>query len=333
MDTAKISIIVPVYKVEPYLRKCLDSILDQTYQNLEILLVDDGSPDNCPAICDEYAARDPRVQVIHQENGGLSAARNAALKLATGEYLGFVDSDDWIEPEMFETLLRALQTTRSDIAVCGRYEENKDRQTACVCPEAQVLDREQALGLLLQNDKVQNLVWDKLYRRELFQDIWFPEGKTFEDMAVMHWLFLRARQVAFVPKAMYHYLQRADSIVGDTSLKNRLNHYQTAQARYEALRGDWPQYAGRMAAQCVASAVGLWTIYLSNPRQEREKYRPQMAEIAAFARLHAREASECMRLGLAGRLVLRLIPYDAWWAFALAYLVGGSYKLRHGRAL
>ena len=106
MQTPKISVIVPVYKVEPYLRKCLDSIVGQTYQNLEIILVDDGSPDKCGEICDEYARRDERIQVIHQENGGVSAARNAGLKKVTGEWIGWIDPDDWAEPDMFEYLLK-----------------------------------------------------------------------------------------------------------------------------------------------------------------------------------------------------------------------------------
>ena len=105
MDGSKISVIVPVYEVEPYLRKCLDSVVNQTYQNLEIILVDDGSPDKCPAICDEYAARDERIQVIHKENGGVASARNAGLERVTGDYIGWVDSDDWIETDMFEYLL------------------------------------------------------------------------------------------------------------------------------------------------------------------------------------------------------------------------------------
>ena len=105
MSEPKISVIVPVYKVEPYLRKCLDSIVGQTYQNLEIILVDDGSPDGCGAICDEYAAQDKRVRVIHKANGGVSSARNAGLTAATGEWIGWVDSDDWIEPDMYERML------------------------------------------------------------------------------------------------------------------------------------------------------------------------------------------------------------------------------------
>ena len=116
----KISVIVPVYKVEPYLRKCLDSIINQTYRNLQIILVDDGSPDNCGAICDEYASKDSRIEVIHQENGGVSAARNAGLKLAAGDYIGWVDSDDWIEPDMYAYMLENMQKYEADIAVCSQ---------------------------------------------------------------------------------------------------------------------------------------------------------------------------------------------------------------------
>lgn len=333
MDAPKISIIVPVYKVESYLRKCLDSIINQTYRNLEIVLVDDGSPDNCGAICDEYAARDRRIQVIHQENRGLSAARNAALGIVSGEYLGFVDSDDWIEHEMFGTLLEGIRKAEADIAVCGRYEEYKDHQVPYGWAEVQVLDTEQALGELLRNDKLQNLVWDKLYRRDIFDGIWFPEGKTFEDMAVMHKLFLRAKKVACLPAVMYHYLQREGSIVGDISLKNRFNHYEMAWARYEMLHEVWPQFHELLAAQCVASAVGLWTVYMTNPREEREKYRGEISQIAAFAQLHQQEAMEYMGLGMAGRLVLRLVPYDRWWSFTLAYFIGKLYQRRHGRPL
>lgn len=333
LEKGKISVIVPVYKVEPYLRKCLDSILGQTYRDLEILLVDDGSPDACPAICEKYAARDPRVQVIHKENGGLSSARNAALDICTGDYIGFVDSDDWIEPEMFETLITGLTEAQADIAVCGRFEEYQGHSVAHRWPEARVMDREEALGELLRNDRLQNLVWDKLYRRALFEGIRFPVGKTFEDMAVMHWLFLRAQRVVCLPEAMYHYLQRPDSIVGDISLKNRLTHYHMARERYEALRHDWPQFADRMAAQCVASAVGLWSVYQENPKDQRREYRQEMSDIAAFAKLHRREALEYMRLGLAGRLILRLVPYDAWWSFSLARLIGALYRHKHGRAL
>lgn len=333
MNEQIISVIIPVYKVEPYLRKCLDSVVGQTYRNLEIILVDDGSPDNCGAICDEYAAKDGRIKVIHQQNAGLSAARNAGLRIASGEYLGFVDSDDWIEPEMFGTLLNGLRDTSTDIAVCGRYEEYKDHKVPYCWPEVQVLDTEQALGELLRNDRMQNLVWDKLYRKGLFEEVWFPEGKTFEDMAVMHWLFLRAKKVVCLPAVMYHYLHRAESIVGDVSLKNRLNHYEMAWARYEALSENWPQYADLMAAQCVASAVTIWSVYHINSAEDQKKYLPQIKQISAFAKEHSVAVFEQMNLGIAGRMIVRLVPYTTWWAFAGARLCGLLYQIKHGRAL
>jgi len=118
-----ISVIVPVYKVEQYLRQCIESILNQTYQDLEILLIDDGSPDRCGIICEEYAKKDPRIKVFHTENHGLSAARNVGLQIAKGEYIGFVDSDDWIEPDMYEILLRRLEETDTDISVCEIWRE------------------------------------------------------------------------------------------------------------------------------------------------------------------------------------------------------------------
>lgn len=161
----KISIIVPVYKVEPYLRKCLDSIVGQTYQNLQIILVDDGSPDNCGKICDEYAARDRRIEVIHQANGGVSAARNAGLKLADGDYIGWVDSDDWIESGMYEYLLENALKYGADIAVCSRFERYKDKVIRRGWSNIEVLNREKALQMLLKNDVMQNYLCDKLCKQ------------------------------------------------------------------------------------------------------------------------------------------------------------------------
>lgn len=333
MKEPKISVIVPIYKVEPYLRKCLDSIVNQTYRNLEIILVDDGSPDNCGAICDEYAAKDQRVRVIHKANGGLSSARNAALEIATGAYIGFVDSDDWIEVKMFEVLLSGLQTAGADISVCGHYEEYKSHRKEFTWPKQLVLDKERALEKLLQNDQMKNLVWDKLFCRNLFDNIRFPEGKTFEDMAIMHWLFLQAEKVVCLPNALYHYLQRSGSIVDDVSLGNRLNHYRAAKERYDALSADWPQFDQLMATQCVASAVGIWAGYLSNPKEERKQYEQELDDIAVFSALHYKEALAHMKLGRAGRIILYLLPYKKWWAFATAYCIAVFYQWKHGRAL
>lgn len=333
MKDPKISVIIPVYNVEPYLRKCLDSVINQTYQNLEIILVDDGSPDACGAICDEYAARDGRIHVIHKENGGVSSARNAGLAMAGGEWIGWVDSDDWVEPDMYEYMLKHALSSGAEIAVCSRCEIYKDKRVTRGWEEVALLNTEQALEQLLKNDAMQNYLCDKLWKRSLFDGIVFPEGRTFEDMAVEHRMFERAQRVICLPEWKYNYFQRAGSIVDDISLGNRVNHFAAAKERLEEMRDRWPQLLHLLEAQCVASSITAWCSYYANPKVEREKARPLLLEMSAFAREYGQSALRHSKLGIVGRSVLRLIPYPTWWSFALARLLGKIYKLKHGREL
>lgn len=329
----KISVVVPVYKVEPYLRKCLDSIIGQTYRNLQIILVDDGSPDNCGEICDEYAAQDNRIEVIHQNNGGVSAARNAGLAVANGDYIGWVDSDDWIEPDMYAYMLKHALQYNADIAVCSRYECYKNRSVFRGWQQMEVLNKEQALELLLKNDVMQNYLCDKLWRKELFEDIVFPIGRTFEDMAVAFKLFALADVTVCLPEAGYNYRQHLGSIVSDNSLQSRVNHYLAAKNRYDEMIEAWPQFANLLEGQCVVSAIGIWSGCLGNSGDERVAFKPQLEEIAVFCRQHYKAALINMKLGIAGRTVLRLTPYAKWWAFALAGVCNWLYKFKHGRNL
>ena len=177
-----LSIIVPVYKVENYLQKCIDSILAQTFTDFELILVDDGSPDGCPALCDAAAAKDARVRVIHQKNGGLSAARNAGLDVARGAWIGFVDSDDYIAPEMYEKLYRAVQSTGADLALCDYAKVDEAGvpgvQTHVPVPQKSLTGRE-----LLQKAywTTAQIAWNKLYRRTIFAQLRYPVGKLNED--------------------------------------------------------------------------------------------------------------------------------------------------------
>jgi len=328
-----ISIIVPVYNVEPYLRKCLDSIISQIYCELEILLIDDGSTDKSGIICDEYSRHDSRIRVIHQPNRGVSAARNAGLAAASGSWIGWVDSDDWIEPEMYKDMMECALQDRADIVVCSRAEHYINDTVKRIWPQKTVLNTEGGLRFLLENDIMQNFLWDKLWRREIFENIVFPEGHTFEDIAVMHRLFVRANQIICLPKIQYHYLQRSGSIVDDKSLENRINHYLAAKLRLEEIGEQWPQLRRLMEAQCVASSITVWCAYYSNPRSERNQFMPQLKEAATFAKRHYQDAQTFMRLGPTGRAVLRLTPYAQWWAFALSSLFGWLYKWKHGRSL
>lgn len=263
----------------------------------------------------------------------MASARNAGLDAATGEWIGWVDSDDWAEPALFETLLQGALETSAEISVCGHWEEYRGRREVSGWQELRVLDTEQALGELLENGRMKNLLWDRIFHRTLFDGLQFPEGRTYEDIAVMHWLFLRAEKVACLPEVLYHYRQREGSIVDNTSLGNRINHYIASKERYDALSGEWPQFRQLMEAQCVASAVGIWAGCLSNPRGDREKYVKDLQAIADFSAIHYQKALKYMDLGLAGRMVLRLTQHNSWWAFAAARGVAALYRWKHGREL
>lgn len=219
-----ISVIVPVYKVEQYLKKCVDSIIMQSYHNLEIILVDDGSPDKCGDICDEYKKLDSRIKVVHKKNGGLSSARNAGLDVATGEYIGFVDSDDFIDKYMYERLLRAFDYDKqAGITSCMikkvRNGEKSDYKVAWKIDETRIISSDHIL-LDLLTTKRNYTVWSKLYKRNLIGNIRFEEGKINEDVLFIFALYeiVKAQKVNLVeiPYYGYYYLMRSDSICNTT---------------------------------------------------------------------------------------------------------------------
>ncbi|PMC81597.1 glycosyl transferase family 2 [Anaerococcus hydrogenalis] len=220
----KISVIVPIYKVEKYLDRCVKSLINQTYKNVEIILVDDGSPDNCPEMCDDYAIKDSRIKVIHKENGGLSDARNVGIEKSTGSYIAFVDSDDWVKKIFIEELYNNIKKENADISIIGytliwdsgkkiTYGDNNDYF---------VYNQEDAIKELLKQKKFQCMVCQKMYKREIFNEIKFPVGEIYEDVAVSLPTFLKANKVVFSGKPMYFYYQREDSIVNEKFNENKL---------------------------------------------------------------------------------------------------------------
>ena len=219
MQHPKVSFIVPVYKVEQYLERCVESILKQTMPDLEVILIDDGSPDNCPKMCDTYAAIDERVKVIHQPNKGLSAARNAGLNLSTGEYIIFVDSDDYVEETIAEELLCFCKQYETECCMCHFYKGNK-RVTTDFKKEEQfrVFFSDELLRKWhsLYTD-IETPAWAKIYKRTLFFEngnaiISYPEGRLFEDVMTTHLLVARANKVGIINKALYHYTYNKQSI-------------------------------------------------------------------------------------------------------------------------
>lgn len=209
-----ISVIVPVYNVEAWLPRCIDSILNQTYENLEILLVDDGSRDASGKICDDYAQRDSRIRVFHKENGGQSSARNLALDVATGEYVTFVDSDDWLEPEGYRTMLELALGEKVKLVSAGRYDVSAQtgEKTLGLCPKKQEkVSAEAMLGRLFVWDGCDSSPCDKLFHRSLFDSIRFPSRSNCEDVAIVYKLVEAAGTVALLDKPIYNYYHRPGS--------------------------------------------------------------------------------------------------------------------------
>ena len=209
-----VSIIIPVYKVESYLRRCLDSIVSQTYTNLEIILVDDGSPDNCPQICDEYAAKDKRIIVIHKENGGLSDARNAGLDICRGEFISFVDSDDWVDEKYIEILFNLAIKQNADIAICENIVTDREISRTTEKFFSKTYSSKEALFQLFRRNQISFIVsWGKIYKRTLFESVRFPIGKYHEDDFTTYILFYNSKKIVYSSYRLYFYYQRAGSII------------------------------------------------------------------------------------------------------------------------
>lgn len=223
IDKTLISVIVPVYNVEKYLKRCVDSIICQTYENIEIILVDDGSTDNCGNICDQYQKEHNNIRVIHQENSGLSAARNTGIQVANGAYIGFVDSDDFIDENMYKKLYDTLCMTKAQIAIGGiqNYYSGKIEKNISFDGQIKVYDSKQAIYFLLVNEEnITAHAVTKLYSREIFEHIEFPVGKLYEDVATVVKFFMEADKIAVVNTGVYYYWHRSDSIV-ETSFSKR----------------------------------------------------------------------------------------------------------------
>lgn len=274
-----ISIIVPVYNVAAYLDRCVDSIIRQTCTDLEIILVDDGSQDNSGKMCDEWATRDSRIKVIHKENGGLSDARNAGIDAATGDYIGFIDSDDWIEPDMYHDLLQAIQTQRAEMAVTGlvRVYGNGFSRVQYVSEQPFVICGDRIVHAYLQQGTFSTAAWDKLYIRELFDHRRFPVGKQYEDAPVIFDILCNIRCLAVIGKPQYNYFQRADSICGKPFSVRKMDHYDFSKEIWRRAQREYPQYVDSANTfwGCKLCEL-LYALYESPNAVEYKKQKDQM---------------------------------------------------------
>ena len=255
-----LSIIMPVYNVESYLREAVDSVISQTFADWELILVDDGSTDGCPAICDEYGRLDDRIRVIHKKNAGQGAARNDAIKMARGRYIGFVDSDDSIEPDMYEKLTYAISENGADMAMCGYHLDFKGmRKIKSPLPDAGIYDGCELMREGYLDRKVQSISCDKIFLKDVVSEGYFPQ-RYFEDHATMLRWFSKVRKWVSVPEPMYHYRMRRSGVTNGFSVEKRMAKFHADLARANYMHQISSDKHGMTEAEIsgavVACAVG-----------------------------------------------------------------------------
>lgn len=282
MSEPLISVIVPVYNVEKYLKRCVDSILVQTYKNLEILLVNDGCTDNCPAICNDYAARDSRIVVINKKNGGLSDARNAALDVAKGEYIAFVDSDDYLAADYIEYLYRLLEEHDADISMCA-FKKVYEGEALDVCIEhVTCLLAEEALEHLLYQRKFTASAYCKLYKRSIFAEIRYPKGVYYEDLAIIHKVLDCCNKVVIGRQQKYYYYQRSNSIMNEKFNPKKMERMNIANSQKEYVDARHPDLVSATSFRCFLAGIQVfreipkekeYSKYLNEAWKQIKKYR------------------------------------------------------------
>ena len=281
-----ISIIVPIYNVEKYLPTCICGILNQSYENIEILLIDDGSQDKSGEICDECAKKDDRIRVFHTENRGLSATRNLGLLEAKGDCIGFVDSDDWIEPDMYEVLLNKLIETSSDVCVCGYWSEAGRNTKQFHCTDTLYSGKEAITALI--HGKIGNYTWNKLYRKELFDGVSFPAGRYYEDVDTLCEVLNNSSAVTVLDTPKYHYRQRSDSSTNGHSGKNLFDYADAYLARLDYLKDQNSQVfednKDEIFKSIAISFFRVWRWWYGCTDEEKEQYTDRLDEYVRFSR-------------------------------------------------
>lgn len=290
-------------------------MINQTYKNLEIILIDDGSPDRCGMICDEYAARDPRIRVIHQQNAGLSAARNAGLNIASGNYIGFVDSDDWIDADMFEILYKGALTFEAQIAICGFYYAGGRKHKEVREQDITLYNRRDALNNLLRDETVTNHVWNKLFKKELFEGVYFPDGRHYEDRVVTYKLFEKAERIVFLNSSKYYYLRRDDSITGAWTAKSQMDKTILMYERYHDLIKRYPLEKEILLAGFYRAFADFAYVVSSKRKDYLTTYKNNIGNVINFAIENKKEVWQCRLVGIYCKLNYQLLLNESRLAF------------------
>lgn len=319
-----ISVIVPIYKVEKYLKHCVDSVIAQTYNNLEIILVDDGSPDSCGKICDEYAKKDSRIIVIHKKNGGLSDARNAGMDICKGEYISFIDSDDFVSPYFIELLYRGICEYNCEISTVEHGVSFMDGQDDSViftndrsqCYYEEIKPRE-AIRLMMYQKLPNGAPW-RLYKREIWDDLRFPVGWLYEDAATTHKTFMKATKMVIVHADIYAYRLRQNSIIRMKFTPQKLICIEVG----EKIVKDISEYDKTLyEAACSRAFAVNYNVFLQIPSEDKESQIKVWNSLLKYRNNVARDNSKELRLKN---------KVGAWCTYLgmnFAYCIGRIYKM------
>ncbi|MFC4800162.1 glycosyltransferase family 2 protein [Neobacillus sp. GCM10023253] len=270
-----ISIIVPVYNVESFIRECIDSILNQAFEDFELILVNDGSTDQSGNICDEYSIKDSRVTVIHKKNGGQSSARNRGIDAAAGDYIGFVDSDDWIHKEMYKILYTKAMETAADITACNLMQYNKDSSGHLYSANTtdQLFDRDSAMHELYLNERLTFSPCNKLYKKELFNGIRFKEGYILEDMDFAYRIIHQADRIFYTGQALYYYRYNEHSTMRKDFSKKRLDEFEVRKNMYLFYLKNYPGIANEVYAEWFLTGLMLYINIGKYFKHEQNQYK------------------------------------------------------------
>lgn len=329
-----ISVIIPVYNVEAYLVQCLESVLAQTYQDLEILLIDDGSTDRSGSICDAYRAKDDRIRVFHTENHGLSAARNVGLEHASGAYVLFLDSDDWIDENAVQILSDHATRNEADVVSCAYRSEWRNRSTVAETVEKPVvLEGQQIMQAHIAESYLGSYTWNKLYRKELFSRIRYPEGRSFEDILTTHKLLASAGKVVCIPDALFHYRMRANTISHTYSMKAMVAFWTAHDEKFKALSKAYPMLRDALVDDCFIAISRMCRWYASFSKEERKKIETIMQEMQSFAKQHEQRIIKNGKASLITKLSCKCAITRSSGLFFLLNLLVRAYMIPKKKGL
>lgn len=280
-----ISVIIPVYNVEDSLRRCIESIISQNYSDIEILLIDDGSTDGSGIICDSYVKIDNRISVIHQTNQGLSGARNTGILKSQGDYIAFVDGDDWVEPNMFSVLKDAIDYSSADVVCCNYYTEyNCNNQIELIITSSLTEDNNETNLRNMLSGKYGNAVWNKLWRRSLFTDgLLFPDGHTYEDGLIQLKIMEKCQRVACITDALYHYCYRTGSITNSPTINNICDRWMAEKSKFDRYAHKSNTFYYLCLALCASAIKYAWQWSYGNTKADIKKNEKAIVEMRCFA--------------------------------------------------